>query len=99
VAIIELHPDAKNELREAIAWHDGEGAGVGGGEFESEVNRCLALIAEAPERWSVYLVLRRAKRWVRRYVMQEYPYALYYFVAGDIVTVVAVMHTSRRPNY
>jgi toxin ParE1/3/4 len=98
VAIIELHPDAEQEVNEATEWHDGPGAGVGGGDFELEVDRCLSLIAEAPERWSVYLVLRRAKRWIRRYVMQKYPYILYYYVEGEVVTVVALHHTSRRPD-
>ena len=76
-----------------------EEAGVGGGVFELEVNRCLALIAGAPERWSVYLVRRQPLLLVRRYVMQNYPYILYYYVEGETVVVVVVMHTSRRPDY
>jgi len=40
------------------------------------VYRCLALIAEAPERWPIYPVRRRVAYPLRRYVMQEYPYVL-----------------------
>lgn len=63
------------------------------------VERCLALIAEAPERWPIYPMRRRVVYLVRRYVMQEYPYVLPYYVWGDTVFVLAVAHTSRKPGY
>lgn len=99
MAVIELRPDAEQELDRRVAWHDGRGAGVGEGTFRSEIRRCLALIAEAPERWPLHPVRRQFPYPLRRYVMQQYPYALVYYVRGDTVIVVAIAHTSQKPNY
>ena len=57
--------------------------------------RCLSLIAEAPERWPLYPVRRQSVHRIRRYVMQEYPYVLPFYVLGDTGHVLAVAHTSR----
>ncbi len=36
---------------------------------------------------------------VRRYVVQKFPYCIFYTIESDYILFVAIMHTSRRPGY
>jgi len=62
-------------------------------EFVAELDRSIALIVEAPNRWPTY------EAGTRRLVMQRFPFAIVYRVLPDLIQIVAVAHTSRRPGY
>jgi plasmid stabilization system protein ParE len=97
MAAVELSAGAEQDLRDAAHWYEGQRATLGD-EFTAELTRCLLLIGEAPERWPVHPG-RAGKRVVRRFVMDHFPFSIAYLVRGQSVVVVAIAHTSRRPEY
>ena len=50
-------------------------------------------IARAPETWPEYLY------GTRRYLLRHFPFAVVYLVDPDVVTIVAVAHSKRKPGY
>jgi plasmid stabilization system protein ParE len=57
------------------------------------VDHSLQLIGEHPEAWSVI------ETNIRRFVLQDFPYAIFYVVEDATLRVVAIAHTIRRPGY
>ncbi len=57
----------------------------------TDLEAALATICEAPHRWAVV-------GGARRYVMRPFPFMIIYRVANEVVDVIAVSHTSRRPG-
>jgi toxin ParE1/3/4 len=61
--------------------------------FDAEVDRALANIASAPNRWAA------GPHSTRRYLLRRFPYILIYRERTGNVQIVAVAHTSRKPGY
>jgi plasmid stabilization system protein ParE len=59
-------------------------------DFESEFQRALSAIAEAPERWPVYF------SHCRRYTLHQFPFSIVYRIGEKDVLVLAVAHAYRR---
>jgi plasmid stabilization system protein ParE len=87
-----FHDAAREEFVESFCWYFERGGNIAEA-FEHEVERALGLLLEAPERWSVYVV-----KW-RRILLRRFPFALIYSHQAGVITVIAVMHTRRRPGY
>ena len=88
----EFLDPARDELQEAIDHFEGEREGLGV-EFAQEVDRTIEKILESPESWPK---LWKDIRWCRT---KRFLYAILYFVDGDRIIIVAVMHLRRRPGY
>ena len=89
---VVLDPDAEEEYAAALRWYAERREGLGDA-FEREVDRCLRLIADAPNRWPRY-----AGRY-RRFPVRRFPYSIIYVPEDDRVWVLAMAHRSRRPGY
>jgi plasmid stabilization system protein ParE len=87
-----FHPEASSELESAIAYYDGQQPGLGR-EFWDEVARAISLIRKFPE--SSPLISPRSRR--RR--TRRFPYGLVYQVHNERITILAIMHLRRKPNY
>jgi len=98
VAHVELHSGAEADLEDAATYYDGQRPGLAT-RYRAEWERCLELIASAPERWPVIPEIGPPRPQVRRLVMRVFPYVVPYVIRGDTVLVVAVAHTSRSPSY
>lgn len=61
--------------------------------FVEEIDRVSALLAENPYLGSM------EEDGVRGYVMDRFPYTIYYVIRPDLILVVAISHQSRRPGY
>ena len=88
-----LHPEAREDLREAAEFYrDNAGVALSQSllaEFEHSVN----LLLEHP---------RLGGNWrygKRRFVMRHFPFAVIYTVVGDQLRILAVAHHGRRPGY
>ena len=85
-------PQARQELREAVAYYDTQQSGLGD-RFLARVHDAIADIEAMPEAYSpldgVY----------RKYGVRPFPYAVIYRVDGDAIVIVAVMHQKRKPGY
>lgn len=88
---IEVRRLAEIELAEAAEWYSVQRPGVGD-EFLEQVLKDSQAIAEAPQRWPVYIP------GVRRYVMSRFPFLIYYKVEAETVVILRVVHGSRDPE-
>lgn len=87
-----LHPAAVDEAPAAAQWYR-EQSERAGAAFEVEIDRAIALIAEAPQRWPPYL------HGTQRFLLGRFPFFLVYRRAGRGVEVIAVAHAKRQPGY
>lgn len=87
-----FHPEARTEYLESVRYYTQINAALGR-RFSAAVERVIAGILEDPQRW------RLCRGGVRRRVLRQFPYAIFYRPAGDAVFFLAVAHCSREPEY
>ncbi len=95
---LELHPEARAELRSAALWYDEQRSGLGG-EFIAEVSAALVRIGEAPESYPAWPRTRAAGPSIRKATIQRFPYVIAFEKHEQHVLVLAVAHAKRRPLY
>ena len=90
---VNFHRFAQREVQEAYEYYLDRSAGAAGG-FIRALDAGVAAILEAPHRWP------KVSETHHRYRLTRYHrYHLVYEVLADEIFIVAVAHTSRRPNY
>lgn len=89
---VRFHPEVYAELAEARAWYE-KRSEVAAQAFSLEIDRAIARILEAPDRYPI------GRRGERRFVCDRFPYTILYLVAADHIYITAVAHQSRRPGY
>ncbi|MDY6894215.1 MAG: type II toxin-antitoxin system RelE/ParE family toxin [Thermotogota bacterium] len=89
---IKYHPEAKNEIQEAIKWYNRKTDGLGL-EFVFEVKQAEVIILQDPEVWPFYVYE------TRRYLLKRFPFAIVYLVSQDEIQIIAVAHCKRKPAY
>ncbi|HEY6765808.1 MAG TPA: type II toxin-antitoxin system RelE/ParE family toxin [Candidatus Sulfotelmatobacter sp.] len=87
-----FHPEAREEFRNAIRWYRARDRQPSS-EFRASVSDAIRLVAQAPHRWMKYL------HGTRRLVIQRFPFSVVYLDDPDIVTIIAVAHSKRKPGY
>ncbi len=87
-----FHPDAESEFLEAINYYEDRKEGLGY-EFALEVYATIHRILEHPLSWPVL------EGDVRRCLTNRFPYGVLYSVEPDEVSILAVMHLHRDPDY
>jgi toxin ParE1/3/4 len=90
-------PAAKAELITAATRYEQEREGLGE-KFLEAIDRALAIVVAAPERWPVAPRVS-PRRGIHRHLLKRFPFAVIYRLVGDEVEVVAVAHHKRRPGY
>lgn len=89
---IEFLPEADEEFREAARYYESEAAGVGVA-FVVAVHQAVGEMTDAP------LAAQIIRSGIRRKVMRNFPYNLYYALEADTIVIVSVAHQRRRPSY
>jgi toxin ParE1/3/4 len=87
-----LHELASREYEEADDWYFSHSIDASI-EFLGDLYAALEDIAQAAHRWPKYLY------GTRRFVMQRFPFSIVYLDDLDLVTIVAVAHSKRKPGY
>lgn len=87
-----FHPDAEEELSDAVEYYDDKANGLGR-EFALEVYATVLRSAAFPKTWPVL------EGRVRRSLVRRFPYAVLYAESGGGIFVLAVMHQRRKPGY
>ena len=87
-----FHPLAWQELGEADSWYLSHSYEVSL-DFLNELYAAVEDIARAPRRWPKYL------HGTRQFVMQRFPFSIVYLGDPELVTIVAVAHSKRKPGY
>jgi toxin ParE1/3/4 len=95
---LELHPEARAELRSAALWYDERRTGLGV-EFIAEVSATLDRIGNAPESYSAWPGTRAVDPLIRKATVQRFPYLIAFEKHEQHVLVLAVAHAKRRPLY
>ena len=87
-----LHPTAEAEIARAFGWYARERPALGA-RFLEDVVATLDDIVDRPKSFPV---VHRDRR--RAPVRGRFPYALYFWLSGDTVTIVACIHARRDPR-
>ncbi len=91
---IELHPEARAELQEAVDWYADRDIEVASA-FLAAVDMALREVEAHPMRFRM-----RTEFGARQRVVRRFPYSIFYEVSPDGVTfVLAVAHQRRKPGY
>jgi len=90
---INLHEEAAADYDAAFDWYL-ERSPDAAGAFDTEFEHALAQIAQAPDRWA------RGSYHTYRFLLRRFPYLVIYREQGqDTIQVLAIAHTSRKPDY
>ena len=89
---VRLHPEARAELREARRWYY-ERSTLSATAFAHAVDYAVARIQEAPTRYPL------AEHGARRFVLERFPFNIFYRPDLNEIVIVAVAHQKRRPGY
>jgi len=87
-----FHPEAREEFRVAVRWYRGRSL-QSSADFRRDVSAAIRTIADAPQRWALYL------HGTRRYVLQRFPFSIVYLDDPDLLTIIAIAHSKRKPGY
>jgi plasmid stabilization system protein ParE len=85
----------REELGAAARWYDDRLGAAAAEQVLAELSESILLIAELPEAWPLSKFHPR----VRARYLRRLRYATFYAVSDDLITVIAIAHTSRRPGY
>jgi len=89
---VEFHEAAALEYEAAFQWYF-ERNPKAASRFAADLDRAIALISEAPQRWSAGIL------GTRRFFLQRFPFAVVYRELPSVIQVLAVAHGHRRPGY
>ncbi len=88
-----FHDDAQAEFDAAIGYYEEREIGLGL-RFHAAIERAIQIIERHPRIGSPYKTTQ-----LRRYVVAKFPYLIFYLELGDVVWIVAIAHSKRKPNY
>jgi toxin ParE1/3/4 len=87
-----FHQDAIADVKNAVAWYQ-ERSARAALDFIEELGRATDTIRDAPQRWPL------GKNKTRRFLLWRFPFAVIYSEQASGITVWAVAHGSRLPEY
>jgi toxin ParE1/3/4 len=88
-----IHRKAREELDNSIFYYEKQKTGLGL-DFLSEIEQALDTIQRNPSLGGIYKATG-----LRRYVVQRFPFIIFYTEFDEFIWVVAIAHGKRRPNY
>ena len=88
---IRFRTEAASDVTSAREWYDGQRVGLGD-DFVRALEHVIDIISELPEAFPEIAVGHR------RALLGRFPYALYYSIDGQVLDVVACLHTRRAPG-
>ena len=89
---VEYHEGAAADVRSAVAWYR-ERSPKAALDFIDELNRAARIIAKDPDRWP------KGNEGTRHFLLWRFPFTVIYSRQQSLVTIWAVAHGSRRPEY
>jgi len=89
---VRLHEDAVTEYEAAFEWYYLRSKFVAS-RFAEEINRAIAMISDAPRRWPITI------HGTRKFLLQRFPFAVFYRELPSVVQVLAVAHGHQKPGY
>ncbi|MGF1676284.1 MAG: type II toxin-antitoxin system RelE/ParE family toxin [Rivularia sp. (in: cyanobacteria)] len=90
---IVIHTEARKELDAAIAYYEAQKVGLGL-DLLSEVEKVILKIQQNPNLGTPHKIKE-----IRRYVIQRFPYQIFYTELEEVIWIIAIAHSKRKPNY
>ncbi len=90
---IVIHTEARKELDGAIAYYEAQNLGLGL-NLLTEVEEALRKIRQNPEVGTPHKI-----EGVRRFVIQRFPYLIFYAELEELIWIIAIAHGKRKPDY
>ncbi|MBD2354444.1 type II toxin-antitoxin system RelE/ParE family toxin [Tolypothrix sp. FACHB-123] len=90
---IVIHTDARKELDAAIGYYESQQVGLGL-DLLSEVENILLKIQQNPNLGNPHKI-----EGIRRYVNQRFPYQIFYTELEEVIWIIGIAHSRRKPNY
>ena len=94
---VRLHRAAEEELRASAGFYEKEGGKELAFDFERHMRLSFEAIARHPELYPFMSAMR--DQGVRKFHPRRFPFVILYINKPEVIWIVAVMHTSRRPLY
>lgn len=88
-----VHPQAKAELDGSIAYYESKVPGLGL-DFLASVGQAFQKIQQRPQAWPPHIDPR-----FRKYLVERFPYSIFYMERPDVIWIAAIAHAKRRPDY
>jgi toxin ParE1/3/4 len=95
---VDLHPEARAEVRAAALWYEEQRAGLGD-RFLARFDQALHRLEEAPHTYPVWPGTEVGPVPIRKAVLDQFPYLIAFELQTDSVLVLAVAHAKRQPLY
>lgn len=95
--LFQIHPEAAEELDAAIAWYD-QGGQSRGSRFQAAVEDVIGRCVDWPQSGAVVPV-PGSDRVFRHAKVPRSHYLVIYYVADDVLKIVAIAHAQRMPMY
>jgi plasmid stabilization system protein ParE len=89
---VSFHEAASAEFEAAFEWSYLRSDFVAS-KFAEEMSQAIEMISDAPNRWPT------AHPGTRKFVLQRFPFAIYYRETPSGVQVLAIAHGHRKPGY
>jgi plasmid stabilization system protein ParE len=86
---LKIRPLAQLDLAEAALWYQQQRRGLGD-EFLEEMGIAFNQICERPESFPTI-----PKKHIRRALANRFPYAVFFTLTEELISIIAVFHTSR----
>ena len=88
---LEATPAVELDIEAAFEWYEHEEAGLGF-QFLDEVRGAYVRVLDHP---FGYQNLRSG---IRRALTRRFPYAIYFSIEGEVIVILAILHTARDPE-
>jgi plasmid stabilization system protein ParE len=88
---LEISSEAELEIFEAALHYEREREGLGF-RFEAQIDTVFARLLDHPFQFPL------AEDDVRRALVRDFPYAVFFTTEADLITVLAVLHLRRHPD-
>ena len=90
---VTVHADAKDEWDHAIGYYESKVPGLGL-VFHARVEQAIEKIQRQPQTWP-----RHADPRFRKYMLERFPFSIFYMERAENIWIVAIAHAKRRPQY
>ena len=95
---VELHPEARAEIRSAALWYE-ERRPEWGDRFVGRLNETLNRIEESPAAYPLWPGTTTAPVPIRKAFLEQFPYLVAFETQPARLLVLAIAHAKRQPLY
>lgn len=88
---LRIRAAARDDLRDARDWYSRHSSDLAD-RFAEEIAAVLSFVEERP------LMYRAVYKGIRRAMTRRFPYAVYFVVDGERISILRILHQARHPR-